>query len=82
MVRFQPALAEQLFDIAERERVPQVPAHGAKNQLGLGLSPLEESGPVVAYTGSEIVVEVGRVVDALGPQGVALRVQRLGAIRF
>ena len=25
--------------IEERERVPQVPAHGAKNQLGLGLSP-------------------------------------------
>ena len=31
-----------LFDIAERERVPKVPAHGAKNQLGLGLSPLED----------------------------------------
>ena len=29
------ALAEQLFDIAERKRVPKVPAHGAKNQFGL-----------------------------------------------
>ena len=27
VVRFQPALAEQFFDIAERERVPQIPAH-------------------------------------------------------
>ena len=36
------ALAEQFFDITERERVPQLPAHGAKNQLGLGLSPLED----------------------------------------
>ena len=36
------ALAEQLFDIAQRERVPKVPAHGAKNQLGLRLLPLED----------------------------------------
>ena len=42
VVCLQAALAEQLFDIAERERVPKVPAHGAKNQLGLGLSPLED----------------------------------------
>ena len=35
-------LAEQLFDIAQRERVPKVPAHGAKNQLGLRLLPLED----------------------------------------
>ncbi len=41
VVRFQAALAEQLFDIAERERVPKVAAHGVRNQLGLGLSPLE-----------------------------------------
>ena len=41
VVRLQAALAEQLFDIAERERVPQVPEHSAKNQLGLGLSSLE-----------------------------------------
>ena len=40
VVRFQAALAEQLFDIAQRERVPKVPAHGAKNQLRLRLSPL------------------------------------------
>ena len=33
VVRLQAALAEQLFDIAERERVPQVPAHGAKRAL-------------------------------------------------
>ena len=37
VVRLQAALAEQFFDIAERERVPKVPAHGAQNQLGLGL---------------------------------------------
>ena len=42
VVRLQAALAEQLFDIAERERVPKLPAQGAKNQLGLGLSPLED----------------------------------------
>ena len=32
---FQAALVEQPFDIAQRERVPKAPAHGAKNQLGL-----------------------------------------------
>ena len=42
VVRLQAALGEQLFDIAERERVPKVPAYGAKNQLGLRLSPLED----------------------------------------
>ena len=42
VVRLQAAFAEQLFDIAELERVPQVPAHGAKNKFGLGLSPLED----------------------------------------
>ena len=42
VIFLQAALAEELFDIAERERVPQVPAHGAKNQPGLGLSPLED----------------------------------------
>ena len=36
------ALADQFFDIAERERVPKVPAHGAKNQFGLRLLPLED----------------------------------------
>ena len=42
VVWLQAALAEELFDIAERVRVPQLPTHGAKNQLGLGLSPLED----------------------------------------
>ena len=42
VVRFQTALAEPLFAIAERERVPQGPAHSAQNQLGLGLSPRED----------------------------------------
>ena len=41
VVRFQAAVAEQFFDIAERERAPQLPTHGAKNQFGLGLAPLE-----------------------------------------
>ena len=39
-----------------------------------------ESRPVVANAGAEVVVEVDRVVDANGPQGVALQVQRLGAV--
>ena len=41
VVRFQAALAEQLFDIAERERGPNGPAPSAQNQLGLGLPPFE-----------------------------------------
>ena len=50
--------------------------------LPQGAQAAVESRPIVAYAGSEVVVEVGRVVDALGPQGVALQVQRLGTIRF
>ena len=33
-VRLQAALTEQIFDIAQRERAPKGPAHGAKNQRG------------------------------------------------
>ena len=50
--------------------------------LPQGAQAAVDSGPVVAYAGSEVVVEVGRVVDARGPQGIALQVQRLGAIRL
>src|SRR5215831_623663 len=42
VIRRQPALGEQLFHIAERERVPKIPAHGAKNQLWRRLPPLED----------------------------------------
>src|SRR6202166_803767 len=33
VIRRQTALGEQLFDIAQRERVAKIPAHGTKNQL-------------------------------------------------
>ena len=42
VIRLQTALGEQLFDIAERQRVPQIPAHGTKNQLRRRLPPLED----------------------------------------
>src|SRR5215471_20416088 len=42
VIRLQPALGEQLLDVAERERVPEIPAHGAKNQLRRRLPPLED----------------------------------------
>jgi len=42
VVRLQTALGDQLFDIAERERVPKIPAHGANNQFRLRLQPLED----------------------------------------
>ena len=42
VVCLQAAFAEQLFDIAERERVPKGRAHGTQNQLGLRFSPLED----------------------------------------
>ena len=50
--------------------------------LPQGAQAAVESGPVVGYDGSEVVVEIGGLVDALGPQGVALQVQRLGAVRL
>src|SRR5271154_3564353 len=42
VIRFQTALGEQLFDIAQRERVPKIPAHGTQNQLRRRLPPLED----------------------------------------
>src|SRR5450830_611433 len=42
VIRLQTAFGEQLFDIAERERVPKIPAHGTKNQLRRRLPPLED----------------------------------------
>ena len=50
--------------------------------LPQGAQAAVESRPIVAYAGSEVVIEVGWVVDAFGTQGVALQVQRLGAIRL
>src|SRR5450759_1140782 len=42
VIRLQTALGEQLFDLAERERVAKIPAHGTKNQLRRLLPPLED----------------------------------------
>src|ERR1039457_4526246 len=42
VIRPQTAFGEQLFDIAERERVPKIPAHGTQNQLRRRLPPLED----------------------------------------
>ena len=42
VISVKPPLGEQLFDIAERERVPQIPAHGIQNQLRRRLPPLED----------------------------------------
>src|ERR1019366_2241218 len=42
VIRLQTALGEQLFDIAQRQRVPEIPAHGTKNQLRRRLPPLED----------------------------------------
>ena len=50
--------------------------------LPQGAQAAVESGPAVAYAGSEVVVEVGWVVEAFGPQDVELPVHRLGAIRL
>ena len=47
--------------------------------LPQGAQAAVEPRPVVAYAGGEVVVLVDRV-DALGSQGVALQVQRLGAV--
>src|SRR6266852_5551712 len=42
MVGFQTALGEQFFDIAERERMPKIPADCAENEFGRRLPPLED----------------------------------------
>src|SRR5271156_3908014 len=42
VIRRQTALGEQLFDIAQRQRVPKIPAHGTQNQLWRRVPPLED----------------------------------------
>src|SRR5450830_550462 len=42
VIHLQTAFGEQLFDIAERQRVPKIPAHGTQNQLRRRLPPLED----------------------------------------
>ena len=42
MVRLETALGEQLFGIAERERVPKIPTDCAENEFGCRLPPLED----------------------------------------
>src|ERR1035437_8791946 len=42
VIGLQTALGEQLFDVAERERVAKIPADGTKNQLRCRLPPLED----------------------------------------
>jgi hypothetical protein len=41
-VHHQRALGEQLFDIAQRERVPKIPADCAENQFRRRLPPLKD----------------------------------------
>jgi hypothetical protein len=42
VIRCQPALGEQFFDVAERERIGQIPAYGTQNRLRRRLPPLED----------------------------------------
>src|SRR5665811_1564686 len=42
VIHLKTALGEQFFDVAQRERVPKIPAHGTKNQLRRRLPPLED----------------------------------------
>jgi hypothetical protein len=35
-------LSEQFFNVAQRERVPEIPTHGTQNQLRRRLPPLED----------------------------------------
>ena len=67
VVCLQDAFAKQLFDIAERERVPQVPTHGAKNQLGLGLALLEKRrSDCLFHDLFRLLVVVGQGCDTTG----------------
>ncbi len=45
VVGLQTTFLEQLFDIAQRKRVPKIPAHRTQNKLRLGLPPFEDRRP-------------------------------------
>ena len=42
VIGFQAALLQELFDIAQRQRVSKVPANRTKNDCRLGLPPFED----------------------------------------
>jgi hypothetical protein len=42
VIRRQPTLGEQLFDVTQRERAAQIPAQRTQNQFRRGLPPLED----------------------------------------
>ena len=50
VVHFQAALAEQLFDITERERVPQVPATAHRISAGSVCRHLKIAGRIAFFT--------------------------------
>src|SRR5947208_4421584 len=45
VVSVQTTFLEQLFDISQPKRVPEIPADGAQNELGFGLPPFEDRWP-------------------------------------
>ena len=45
VIRGQTTFEEHFFDLAERARVPQIPAHCTKNDFRRRLSPLEDRRP-------------------------------------
>jgi hypothetical protein len=49
VVRFQAALGEQFFDIAERERVPKIPTHGATISSGAVCRHLKIAGRIALF---------------------------------
>ena len=82
VVRFQDALAEQLFDIAQRERVPKGPAHGAKNQLGLRLPPLEDRrSDGLLHDLFRLPAVVGQSCNT-SDEGYSVRAQRMRGFSF
>jgi hypothetical protein len=50
VIRLQTALGEQLFDIAQREQIPKIPAYGTKNHLWRRLPPFEDCCRVAFFT--------------------------------
>jgi hypothetical protein len=50
VVHFQTALGEQLFDVAERQRVPKIPAHSTQNQFRGACRHLKIAGRVASFT--------------------------------
>jgi len=52
MIEMQTPLQQDLFEVSITQRIPQIPPHAQKNDVGLGMTPFEGFLALVAHHGN------------------------------